>query len=465
MPAELTIRGGTVVSNGVRYEADIAIRDGIIVQIGRDLADDGERIDASGCYVIPGGIDVHTHLDSPQLEMTSPDDFRTGTIAAACGGTTTILDFCQQERGGSLAEGIAAWDAKAAGKAAIDYGYHMMVVDPTDAVIEELALLPALGIPSFKLFMASKGGAMVDDYALIRALQQARTVGALVMVHAENGDGIHFLQRKFLAEGSTAPIFHALSRPPRLEAEATARAIALAEVIGAPIYIVHVSSKEALEEVIRGKNRGAPVLAETCTQYLHLVQEDLDRPGLEGAKYVFSPPPRGRDDQEALWRALANNLLETVSSDHSTSNFSGQKDRGRHDFTRIPNGLPGIEERMTMLYQGVVAGRISLEQFVELASTRPARTFGLHPRKGAIAIGSDADIVVWDPARKWRIRQDELHHAVDYTAYEGRPVTGAARDVLLRGEVIVRQGTYRGTPGQGRFLKRKAFVAAGDHDA
>ncbi len=451
------ISGGLIGSSGGAYRADVAIEDGKIHQIGCDLAPGDHTIAAGECILLPGGVDVHTHLDAPSLGMVSADDFRSGTIAAACGGTTTIIDFCQQEHGKSLAAGIEKWDNKASGKAAIDYGYHMMVVDLTDSVFEELARLPQQGIPSFKLFMAFKGGAMIDDLTLVRALDQAKRSGGLVMVHAENGDAAHLLQQRFLERGLRQPIHHALSRPARIEAEATARAIALAEVVGAPIYIVHVSCKEALEEVVRGKMRGAPVIAETCTQYLYLVQEDLDRPDFEGAKFVFTPPPRTIEDQANLWRALANNLLETVSSDHSSTNFRGQKDNGREDFTLIPNGLPGIEERLTMLYQGVVQGKITLDQFVDLSATRPARTFGLYPRKGAIAVGADADLVVFDPDVKWTIKQERLHHGVDYSAYEGQEVRGRVRDVLLRGKVIVEGGQYVGKPGEGEFVQRAAY--------
>jgi dihydropyrimidinase len=453
------IKGGIIATADGTYAADIGIANGKIAQIGGDLSAAGRTIDATGCYVMPGGIDVHTHLDAPVYHFFTADDFRTGTIAAACGGTTTIIDFVQQEKGQSLAEAVATWDRKAVGKAAIDYGYHIIVTDMTDAVFEELGKLPERGITSFKVFMAYKGVQMIDDLTLIKTLHQARRSGALVMVHAENGDAAYFLQKLYLAEGKTAPKYHAETRPPRVESEATARAIALAEIVGAPVFIVHLTCEEALEEVVRGKARGVEVLAETCTQYLYATKEDLDRPGFEGAKFVFTPPARSPRDHGVLWRALADGLLENVSSDHAASMFAGGKDHaGKDDFTKIPNGGPGIEERLMMVYRGVREGRISLAKFVEIVSTRPAKVFGLYPQKGAIAVGSDADIVIWDPEARFTISNDRLHHAVDYTNYEGQEVAGAPRTVLLRGKVIVENREYKGEPGEGMFLPRMRYV-------
>lgn len=453
------IKGGIVATADGTFAADIAITSGKIAQIGGEMPAAAKVIDAAGCYVMPGGIDVHTHLDAPVYDFFTADDFRTGTIAAACGGTTTIIDFVQQEKGQSLAEAIATWDRKAAGKAAVDYGYHIIVTDMTDAVFEELATLPERGITSFKLFMAYKGVQMIDDLALIKALYQAKKSGALVMVHAENGDAAYFLQKLFLAEGKTAPKYHAETRPPRVEAEATARAIALAEIVGAPVFVVHLTCEEALEEVVRGKTRGVEVLAETCTQYLYATKEDLDQPGFEGAKFVFTPPARTRHDHDVLWRALAEGLLENVSSDHAASMFVGGKDHaGKDDFSKIPNGGPGIEERLMMVYRGVREGRISLAKFVEIVATRPAKVFGLYPQKGAIAVGSDADIVIWDPEARFTIDNDRLHHAVDFTNYEGQEVVGTPRTVLLRGKVIVEDRDYVGEPGEGVFLPRRKYV-------
>jgi dihydropyrimidinase len=455
---DTVIRNGDVVTTAGISRADVAIADGKIAAIGASLEAGGGRVlDASGCYVIPGGVDVHTHLDTPAFNSTTADDFESGTRAAACGGTTSIVDFCQQPHGASLAEALRIWHEKAAGKASIDYGFHIIVSDMTDSVAEELGRLPDQGITSFKLFMAYRGMLYVDDLVLVRALDQARQSGALVMVHAENGDAAYFLQRKYVAAGRTAPKYHAETRPPRVEAEATARAIALAEIVGAPLYIVHLTCRESLEEVVRGRLRGVDVRAETCTHYLYTTKEDLDRDGFEGAKYVFTPPARSREDQEALWHALSHRTLELVSSDHSSWNFKGSKDLGRHDFTKIPNGAPGIEERMMMVYQGVNQGRISLERFVDLTATRPAQLFGLFPRKGTISVGSDADVVLWDPEKQLTIRQAGLHHAVDYTLFEGHQVRGAPRTVMLRGQLLVEDGNYVGKPGMGQFLRRQKY--------
>lgn len=454
---DLVIRNGTVVTNSGMSRADVGIADGRIAQIGGDFPTAIPHLDAGGCYVMPGGIDVHTHLDLSDFGVHSADDFGSGTIAAACGGTTTVVDFCSQAKGQSLDDAIAAWDHKAEGAAAVDYGYHMIITDLTDAVFDELASLPARGIPSFKLFMAYRGAQMVDDRAMLKALDQARRHGALVMVHAENGDAAEYLRDRLFAEGRSDPFAHALSRPPRVEAEATARAIALAEVAEAPIYIVHLSCGEALDEVLRARRRGVEVLAETCTQYLYLTMEDLARPDFEGAKYVFTPPARTVADQEILWKALAGRVFETVSSDHCSWLFKGHKDRGLGDFRKIPNGAPGVEERMTMVWQGVNAGRISPMDFVDLVATRPAKTFGLFPRKGTVAVGGDADLVIWDHAAQTTLRQAALHSAIDYSCYEGRQVTGLPQTVLLRGKIIVRHGNYVGNAGDGQFLVRAQY--------
>src|SRR5262245_37445881 len=385
------------------------------------------------------------------------DDWASGTRAAACGGTTSIVDFCIPAKGQSLVDALKVWHAKAEGKAAIDYGFHSVIVEMPDPVYRELPGLPDHGVTSFKLFMAYKGALMSDDWTLVRALEQGGRHGALVMVHAENGDAVYLLQQQLMAAGKTDPKYHATSRPPRVEAEATARAIALAETVGAPLYVVHVTCAEALEEIERARARGVRVLAETCTQYLYFTEADLDRPNFEGAKWVFTPPLRGPHQADLLWRALANGALQAVTSDHCSFNFEGQKELGRDDFTKIPNGGPGIEERLTMIYQGVDTGKISLNRFVELVATGPARIFGLYPRKGTIAVGSDADLVVWNPEAEATITNGLLHHRVDYTLYEGMRVRGRPETVTLRGEVIVEGGRYVGTPGSGRFQARAAF--------
>jgi dihydropyrimidinase len=455
MGLDLVVKNGTIVTDTETFQAGVGVRNGVVAEIGSDLEGDGARvIDAAGCYVMPGGIDTHTHLDSTIFGLVTADDFRTGTIAAACGGTTSIVDMCMQDRGQSLADALATWHAKADGKSVIDYGFHSVVADMTDTVFDELATLPEQGVTSFKIFMAYKYQSMVDDLTLIRTLEQARQSGSLVMVHAENGDAAYWLQQKLLAEGKTEPQYHATSRPPRVEAEATARAVALAEVVGAPLYVVHLTCQEALDEVLRGRERGVNVQAETCTQYLYVTEDDLARPNFEGAKYVFTPPARQPWQREVLWQAIANGSLQAVTSDHAPWNFAGQKDLGRDDFTRIPNGGPGIEERLTMVYQGVNDGRFSLNRFVDLVATGPARMFGMHPRKGTITVGSDADLVVWDPNAELTLTQSALHHAVDYTMYEGRTVRGLPRTVASRGRVLVENREFVGETGGGQYLHR-----------
>jgi dihydropyrimidinase len=457
---DLIIQNGMVINATNTSVVDIGISNGKVVQLGGAMPEAQRTIDASGMLVIPGGIDVHTHLDAPGAGFNTADDFRTGTVAAACGGTTTIVDFCQQARGQSLRDALAGWHAKAADKAVIDYGFHIIVVDFTPEVEAELAELPGEGVTSFKLFMAYKGAQMVDDRTLMRTLAQARNSGALVMVHAENGDAADFLVEENLKAGNTAPKFHALSRPPRVESEATGRAIALAELAGAPIYIVHLTCQDSMDEVMAGRRRGVDVTAETCTHYLYTTKDDLAREGFEGAKWVFTPPARSTEDQAVLWRALATGALQAVSSDHASWSYERHKSLGRDDFSKIPNGAPGIEERMTMVYQGVNEGRFSVNRFVELTSTNPARLFGLYPQKGSIAVGSDADIVIWDPNATTTIHQQDLHHASDYTLYEGKEVRGLPMTVLRRGEVIVEGRAFVGAEGGGQFVKRKPYSRA-----
>jgi dihydropyrimidinase len=456
---DLIIKNGTIVTAIDTYQAEIGVKGGKIVRIGRDLEHDAttQIVDADGRFIFPGGVDSHVHLDTPVMGTVTADDYRSGTIAAACGGTTTIIDFCFQMQGKRLADAIAGWHAKAAGKAAVDYGFHIVIADPTDAVLDELAELPEQGITSFKLFMAYKDALMADDWTIIRVLEQAKRHGALVLVHAENGDAAHLLQQRFLAAGHIGPKYHLLSRPPRIEAEAVARVIALAEIVEAPVFIVHMSCGEALDELVRGRARGVQVYAETCPHYLNTSEEDLDRPGFEGAKYCYSPPPRHQSQQAHLWRALANGTLQSVGSDHAPFNFAGQKELGRSDFTKIPSGAPGIEERLMMLYQGVNQGHLTLNRFVELVATAPARLFGLAPEKGTIAIGADADLVIWNPNAKLVLKPAVLHQNVDYTINEGREVRGLPETVVLRGEIIVESRGFVGRVGDGRFLRRNRF--------
>ena len=450
------VRGGTVVTAADIYRGDVLVVDEKIAAVGTSLEGPADRtLDASGKYVIPGGIDVHTHLDMPFGGTTSADDFASGTLAAAHGGTTSIVDFAIQYKGQSLREAQDAWMKKADGKAAIDYGFHMIITDLPDAVEREMDAMVAEGITSFKLFMAYRGVLMLDDGSIFRALLRTGRNGGTICMHAENGDVIDVLVKRALAEGKTEPKYHALTRPPRAEAEATHRAIALAEMASVPLYVVHLSAAEALEQVTLARDRGLPAHAETCPQYLFLSYANYEEPGFEGAKYVMSPPLRAKGNEEKLWRGLAGNDLQAVSTDHCPFCMKEQKELGRGDFSKIPNGAPGIETRMSLLYDGGVrTGRIPLNRFVELTSTSPAKIFGLFPKKGTIAPGSDADLVIFDPERKHTLSAKTHHMRVDYNPYEGREVTGKAETVLSRGRVIVEKGEFVGRPGAGSFLKR-----------
>jgi len=451
------VRGGTVVTAADIYRGDVLVVDEKIAAVGTSLDGPADRtLDASGKYVIPGGIDVHTHLDMPFGGTTSADDFASGTIAAAHGGTTSIVDFAIQYKGQTLREARDAWMKKADGKAAIDYGFHMIITDLPDAVEREMDAMVAEGITSFKLFMAYRGVLMLDDGSIFRALLRTARNGGTICMHAENGDVIDVLVKRALAEGRTEPKYHALTRPPRAEAEATHRAIALAEMAGVPLYVVHLSAAEALEQVVLARDRGLSAYAETCPQYLFLSYANYEEPGFEGAKYVMSPPLRAKGNEEKLWRGLAGNDLQAVSTDHCPFCMKEQKELGRGDFSKIPNGAPGIETRMSLLYDGGVrTGRIPLNRFVELTSTSPAKIFGLFPRKGTIAPGSDADLVIFDPEKKHTLSAKTHHMKVDYNPYEGREVTGKAKTVLSRGRVVIENGQFLGKPGAGSFLKRQ----------
>jgi dihydropyrimidinase len=450
------VRGGTVVTAADIYRGDVLVVDEKIAALGTSLDGPADRtIDASGKYVIPGGIDVHTHLDMPFGGTTSADDFASGTIAAAHGGTTSVVDFAIQYKGQTLRQAWDAWMKKADGKAAIDYGFHMIITDLPDAVEREMDAMVEAGITSFKLFMAYRGVLMLDDGSIFRALLRTAGNGGTICMHAENGDVIDVLVKRALAEGKTEPRYHALTRPPRAEAEATHRAIALAEMAGVPLYVVHLSAAEALEQVTLARDRGLPAYAETCPQYLFLSYANYEEPGFEGAKYVMSPPLRAMGNEEKLWRGLAGNDLQAVSTDHCPFCMKEQKELGRGDFSKIPNGAPGIETRMSLLFDGgVKAGRITLNRFVELTSTSPAKIFGLFPRKGTIAPGSDADLVIFDPEKKHTLSAKTHHMKVDYNPYEGREVTGQADTVVSRGRVIVEKGEFVGKAGGGSFLKR-----------
>jgi dihydropyrimidinase len=452
------IKAGTVVNAEASVEADVLVEDERIAAVGHGLEGQtgnvDRTIDAGGRYVIPGAIDVHTHMELPFGGTFAKDTFETGTRAAAFGGTTTIIDFAVQSKGKSLREGLDAWHAKAEGNCAIDYGFHMIMSDVNDETLAEMDQLVAEGVPDFKLFTAYPGVFFSDDGAIFRAMQQTERNGGLILMHAENGLAIDIIAAQYVAEGKTDPYYHGVVRYPIFEGEATNRVIRLAEAAGVPVYIVHLSARDALDEVREARDRGAMAFAETCPQYLFLSLEDLGN-GFEGAKYVCSPPLRPADHQGELWKGLVHDDLQVVSTDHCPFDFEGQKDLGKGDFRKIPNGLPGVEDRVDLLHDGgVVRGRLTKERWVEVIATAPARMFGLGGRKGVLAPGADADLVVYDPARKRTISAKTHHMNVDYSTYEGRQVTGASDIVFSRGKVIVEDGQYKGAKGDGRFLSR-----------
>jgi dihydropyrimidinase len=452
------IRNGLVISATDEVTADVLVDGERVVALlapNSGLAESADRVlDASGKYVIPGGVDPHTHMEMPFGGTYASDTFETGTAAAAWGGTTTIVDFAIQSKGASLREGLDAWHGKAEGNCAVDYGFHMILSDVHEQSMKEMDVLVGEGITSFKMFMAYPGVFYSDDGRILRAMQQGTANGALTMMHAENGIAIDLLVQQALAEGRTDPRVHGDVRHALLEAEATHRAIQLARVAGSPLYVVHVSAQEAVAELAAARDAGLPVFAETCPQYLFLSTDELAKPDFEGAKYVCSTPLRPKEHQAALWRGLRTDDLSVVSTDHCPFCFTGQKEMGRDDFSKIPNGMPGVENRVDLLHQAVVDGHITRRRWVELASTAPARMFGLHPRKGTLAPGADADIVIYDPHAEQVISAETHHMNVDYSAYEGKRVTGRVHTVLSRGEVVVDDGQYFGRPGRGRYLQR-----------
>lgn len=456
------IRHGLVVSPSGTIAADVLIDGETIAAVGPGLSAPGaEMVDASGMLLVPGGIDVHTHLELPVSGTVSSDDFFTGQRAAAFGGTTSHIDFAIQPRGGSLRAGIDAWHAKARDHACIDYSFHANVADFRDDLLDELPGLMDDGITSIKLLLAYKGSVMVDDAALFKTLRRGADLGVLTMVHCENGDVIDILARDAAARGHMAPRYHAEVRPHWCEAEATHRAIMLAAAASAPLYVVHMTCRSALDALRNGRANSVNVLGETCTQYLFFSADHLDAPDFEGAKYVCSPPFRTEADHEALWGALTDRTLAVVSTDHCPFYFDGPragalgKELGRNDFRRIPNGVPGIEERMRVLWHfGVGAGRMTRERFVELTATNPARAFGLYPRKGAILPGSDADIVLWEPQHKHTFSAATQHTRTDYSLYEGWQTVGGPQRVYLRGRLIVDGECWLGASGSGRFIRR-----------
>jgi dihydropyrimidinase len=456
------IKNGRIITSEQDYIADIYIERDKITTIGSNLPNQADKvIDAKGKYVIPGGIDVHTHLDMPFGGTTSSDDFETGTRAAAFGGTTTIIDFAIQSKGMKMREALDVWWKKAEGKACSDYGLHMIITDLPDAHMEDMNDMVREGLSSFKLFMAYPGVLMVDDATIFKAMRKTGENGALICMHAENGGAIDVMVKKAIAEGKKTPIYHALTRPTTAEAEAVNRSIALAEMAGVPVYIVHLTSNDALLRVAEARYRGVPAYAETCPQYLFLSVEDLGHPNFEGAKFVFTPPLREKWHQDKLWAGLKTNNLQIVSTDHCPFCFKEQKELGKDDFTKIPNGGPGIENRMQLLFEGGVnKKRISVNRWVEITSTTPAKMFGMYPRKGTISIGSDADIVIWDPNQEHTISAKTHHMRVDYSMFEGFKIKGNAEAVLSRGEIIADKGKWLGKAGRGKFIKRDAFAGA-----
>ncbi|SEN97573.1 dihydropyrimidinase [Actinacidiphila rubida] len=454
------IRGGLVVTASDEVHADVLVEEGRIAAVAASDSSaarswtDAEVIDATGKYVIPGGVDAHTHMELPFGGTFASDTFETGTRAAAWGGTTTIVDFAVQSVGQSLRAGLDAWHAKADGRCAVDYGFHMIVSDVTDPVLKEMDILVEEGVTSFKLFMAYPGVFYSDDGRILRAMQRASGNGGLIMMHAENGIAIDVLVQQALAAGKTDPRYHGEVRHALLEAEATHRAIQLARVAGAPLYVVHVSAEQAVAELAAARDMDLPVFGETCPQYLFLSTDNLAEPDFEGAKYVCSTPLRPSEHQAALWRALRTNDLQVVSTDHCPFCFAGQKELGRGDFSKIPNGLPGVENRMDLLHQAVVDGHLTRRRWIEIACAAPARMFGLYPRKGTLAPGADADVVIYDPHAEQVVSARTHHMNVDYSAYEGRRLTGRVETVLSRGVTVVDRGEYTGRAGHGHYVPR-----------
>jgi dihydropyrimidinase len=455
------IKSGRIVTAADDYVGDVFVDNGTVSLIGESLDVVADKvIDASGKYVIPGAIDPHTHIELPFGGTVTCDDFTSGTVSAAFGGTTSLIDFCFQMPGQTFPQGLETWHEKIERcKPVIDVGFHMAITDLREGgTLEDLAKVPDEGVTSYKLFMAYKGAVMVDDETLFKAMEVAADTGAVVMVHAENGDAIDILVKRALAEGHTEPIWHARTRPPETEGEATNRAIQLARVAGCPLYVVHVSCKEAIEPIAIAREKNWDVWGETCTQYFFIDESYLDQPDFEGGKYVYTPPPRPKENQEHLWKAVASDVLSVVSTDHCPFNWPEQKGLGRDDFSKIPNGGPGIENRLHMLYTfGVRTGRLTMNRLVELTSTNVAKYFGLYPRKGTIAPGSDADIVVWDPDKKLTISAKTHHSNINYNLFEGTEVTGAPEVVLVRGQVIVENDELVAQPGAGQFVRRARF--------
>ena len=454
------IRGGTIVTATDTVQADVLIDGESVAAIGTFDGVDAEPIDATGCYVLPGLIDNHTHLSMPFGGTWTNDDYDTGTQAAAAGGVTCLVDFALQMHPGGLRSSLEEWQGRAEGAAHVDYGFHMAITKADDGTFADMQAMVDEGVSTFKVFLAYRGALMVTDDLFLATLYRTKETGGLVMVHAENGDGIDYLVKRALAEGNTDPIYHALTRPEEFEAEATGRAIRLAEYAGTPIYIVHVSCKRAADEIIAARARGVPAYAETCIQYLFTTVEDLKRPNFEGARFVCSPPLREEWNQEHIWNALIYDHLQSISTDHCP--FTDEQKRlGFGDFSKIPNGLACIQHRLALLWEhGVREGRMSPNRLVEVTSTAIAKIFGLHPKKGTIAPGADADIVIFDPNRQFTFSTETSLMNVDYDLFEGKTVAGSARTTLSRGTVVFDDGRILTQPGHGRFVKRSTFDPA-----
>lgn len=455
---DLMICNADIATASDRFKCDIGIRHGKIAALGLELGEATETIDASGLLVLPGGIDAHCHLDQPMPHgLRMADDFASGTRSAACGGTTTVIPFAAQTKGGSLQAAVDDYHNRAAGKAAIDYAFHLIVTDPTPEVLQnELPRLIQEGYTSFKIYM-TYDDLKLNDHEILKVLDVARTHDALVMIHAENSDCITWLTERLASQGHTAPKFHAISRPMAVEREATHRAITFSELAGVPILIVHVSGREAIEQIRWAHGRGLRIYAETCPQYLFLTEQDLDADGYQGAKCICSPPPRDKQNQEAVWNGLAHNVFSIFSSDHAAFRYDdpqGKKPKGKEQaFQYIPNGIPGLETRLPLLFSGgVMTGRIDIHQFVALTATNPAKMYGLYPRKGSIMVGADADIALWDTKRRVVIDNRILHHNVDYTPYQGMEVQGWPILTLSRGKVVSREFSFVDNSGAGEFL-------------
>ena len=458
---DVAIRNGTVVTAEATFAADVGIAGGRIAQVGGSVGKAAREIDAKGLYVMPGAVDVHTHLDMPFMGTATADDHRTGTQAAAAGGVTTLIDFAMQPKGATLVETLDIWKKKAAGKAAIDYSFHVAVTEWSESVPDQIQRLADDGFPSLKVFMAYKHQLQIEDEVFLRILKAARKAGSRVMVHAENGDAAYILQQDAIAAGKREPKFHSESRPRIIEGEAVSRAIMLAELAGAPLFVVHNSCQEAIYHISVARRRGLRIFGETCPQYLGAITvDDLYRPGFEGAKYVCTPPLRDSEQAKAMWSALAADMLQWVSSDHCPFRMD-QRRMGQDDFTQIPNGVPGVETLVPLVWtMGVGSGRISPNRFVELISTAPARFFGLAPRKGTLSPGADGDVMLFDPAREVTLAAKDLHQNLDYTPYEGFKVTGYPVTTISRGEVVWEKGVLSAAAGRGQLIPRAPLAVA-----